>query len=63
MTGLQLDWKLSDQQKASWTVIVDGKESNFKESKKWSTTAQQGIVFGPVFFIVYAIDIILRVKS
>ena len=41
-------------------VVVDGKKSTFQEVK---SGVPQGTVLGPVFFILYVIDMILKLKS
>ncbi len=42
------------------TVVVEGQKSSFKAVK---SGVPQGTVLGPIFFIVYVIDLILRHKN
>ena len=54
------DWIKCFLKNRKQTVVVDGVKSTFEEVE---SGVPQGTVLGPVFFIVYVIDLVLRVKS
>ena len=54
------DWIECFLRNRQQTVVVDGEKSEFKDVE---SGVPQGTVLGPVFFIIYVIDLVLRVKS
>ncbi|KAL5250292.1 hypothetical protein ACHWQZ_G016138 [Mnemiopsis leidyi] len=60
INGPIYDWIECFLSNRKQTVVVDGKKSAFKEVE---SGVPQGTVLGPVFFIIYVIDLVLRVKS
>ena len=60
ITGPLYDWIESFLRNRKQTVVVDGEKSDFSEVE---SGVPQGTVLGPVFFIIYAIDLVLSIKS
>ena len=55
--GKLLDWIRSFLVGRTQTVVVDGEKSTYQPVR---SGVPQGTVLGPVFYILYAIDLILR---
>ena len=60
ITGKVYDWIESFLTNRHQAVVVEGEKSTFQEVK---SGVPQGTVLGPVFFILYVIDVVLQIKS
>ena len=60
INGPIYDWIECFLRNRKQTVVVDGEKSTFNEVE---SGVPQGTVLGPVFFIIYVIDLVLKVKS
>ena len=58
--GKIYSWIEAFLRERSQTVVVEGQKSSFKSVR---SGVPQGTVLGPIFFIVYVIDLILRLKN
>ena len=60
INGKFYDWIKDFLSNRSQTVVVDGSKSSFQEVK---SGVPQGTVLGPVFFILYVIDMVMSAKN
>ena len=60
VTGKVYEWIESFLRGRKQSVVVDGQKSNVVEV---DSSVPQGTVLGPVFFIIYVIDMIIRAKN
>ena len=60
ISGKVYDWIKNFLSDRSQTVVVDGAKSSFQEVK---SGVPQGTVLGPVFFILYVIDMVMSAKN
>ena len=60
--GKVYDWIESFLLNRKQAVVVDGEKSTYQQVES-GVRIPQGTVLGPVFFIVYIIDMVLRARS